>query len=556
MLLLEARHIEKSYGDRVIFRAEKLEVMDGDRIGIVGPNGAGKTTLLKILAGELPADQGQLSSYGATAFIRQLEQEEGYETTAKERQKWGVANVHGAMSGGEHVRLKIAAALEQEAPLLFADEPTSHLDLTGIRQLEESLHAYPGAVLLISHDRELLDAICTRIWEVENGSVTEYKGNYSEYRSQKEQKRAREWAEYDAYQKERHRLTQAIVDKKQHARGMKDAPKRMGSSEAKLHKMKAQGKRGKVERAAKTLESRLAQLEVKEKPKELARVQFDLHQESEHRGRTAIQCTDITVQAGARILVRNLSFRVQRGQRVALIGANGSGKSTLLSIIAQKVEGITISPGIRLGYFHQSQATLDPEKTILENVKKDSRYPEATIRTALARLLFPGDAVHKTVSDLSGGERVKVALAKAFFGDYHVLLLDEPTNFLDIPTQEELELLLADFPGAILFATHDRKLMSGLADAVLSFDEQQPSLFPGTYPEFLEAKHKKKTRDSSAEQRLLLETKLTDVVGRLSVPTLPAADKEKLEIEYKETLSALQRCRRQGEQSGDFSDKN
>ncbi|MDF2683527.1 MAG: Macrolide efflux pump [Brevibacillus sp.] len=547
MLLLEARHLEKSYGDRVIFRAEKLEVLNGDRIGIVGTNGAGKTTLLNILSGELQADSGTLSSYAASAIIRQLELAEEEDTSSKGRQKWGVSLVHGSMSGGEHVRLKIAAALEQHAPLLFADEPTSHLDLSGIRQLEDSLRSYPGAVLLISHDRELLDKICTRIWEVEHGVVSEYKGNYSAYRQQKQQKKEREWTEYEAYQKEKKRLIQAVIDKKQHAKGMRDAPKRMSSSEAKLHKMQAQGKREKVEQSAKALESRLAQLEEKERPKELARVQFDLHQEGEYRGRTAIQCNQVKVQAGSRSLFTNLTFRVQRGQKVALIGANGSGKSTLLSIIAQKAEGISVSPGIRLGYFNQSLSILDLEQSILQNVKKDSRYPESTIRTALARLLFSGEAVHKQVSSLSGGERVKVALAKVFFGDYHMLLLDEPTNYLDIPTQEELELLLADFPGAILFATHDRKLMHRLADAVLSFDDPQPVLFQGVYQDYLNGKDRKKTRDNKAEQILLLETKLTDLVSRLSIPTLTAADKEKLEKEYKVTLTDLQMWRRAGQ---------
>lgn len=182
----------------------------------------------------------------------------------------------------------------------------------------------------------------------------------------------------------------------------------------------------------------------------------------------------------------------------------------------------------------------------MQNVQKDSRYPESTIRTALARLLFPGDSVHKPVSLLSGGERVKVALAKVFFGDYPVLLSDEPTNYLDIPTQKELELLLADFPGAILFATHDRKLMNGLADAVLSFDEPQPVLFSGGYLEYQDAKSRKKTRDEKVEQILLLETKLTDRVDKLSVPTLPAADKEKLDRDYQETLTQLQMWRRSG----------
>ncbi|MGG1664630.1 ribosomal protection-like ABC-F family protein [Brevibacillus sp. NRS-1366] len=544
MLLLEARKLEKSYGDRLILKAEKLEVLDKDRIGIVGQNGTGKSTLLRILAGELQSDNlGKVMSYADLAFIRQVELDSGKMTTTRGRKNWGVSRVHDGMSGGEQVRLKIASALEQKALLLFADEPTSHLDLPGIRQLEEALRTYSGAVLLISHDRELLDAVCTQIWEVENGTVKQYKGNYSAYREQKEQAQEREWFEYEAYEKEKERLKQAVIEKKQQAKGIRDAPKRMSSSEAKLHKMQAQGKREKVEQSAKAVESRLAKLEKKEKPHELARVRFDLHHQTEYRGKTVIQCLGISARVDSRTLFSDLSFTIRPGQKVALIGANGTGKSTLLSMIHQNVDSVTIPPSIRLGYFSQSLSILEEEKTILENVKKHSMYPESTIRTALARLLFPKEAVHKAVCALSGGERVKIALAKIFFGDYHALLLDEPTNYLDIPTQEELEIMLADFPGTILFATHDRKLIQGLANAVLCLDDPQPVLFTGTFQEYVDSKNRATNRDHHKEQILLLENKLTGLVSRLSSPLLPVQEKEILEEQYQETLQELKQWR-------------
>ncbi|USG65815.1 ABC-F type ribosomal protection protein [Brevibacillus ruminantium] len=537
MLLMEAREIAKSYGDRLIFEAKKLEVFYGDRIGIVGQNGAGKSTLMHILAGIRESDAGQVNWYGSTALIQQIDQEEeAKETTKHVRKRWGIAHIHTQMSGGESVRLKIAAAMEQQAPLLFADEPTSHLDMSGIRQLEEALLTYDGAVILISHDRELLDTICTRIWEVEEGGVHEYKGNYSDYRDQKQKKREREWFEYEEYRKEKERLTQAIIDTKQRAGEIRKAPKRMGNSEARLHKRKADGIRQKVERASVSLQSRLERLEKKEKPKEQPVVRFDTNAGEQH-GRTIIQVQDITRRVETKTLFKRLSFSVRPGQKVAMIGANGSGKSTLLSMIYHQEKGIYTAPSSKVGYFSQMLSILDENKSIWDNVRESSSHPETTIRTALARMLFKRDEIHKPVSVLSGGERVKTALAKVFLGDYNLLLLDEPTNFLDIPTQEELERILAEFPGTILFASHDRKLIHRLADAVLSLDEERPVLFSGTFQEYLD--RSKQPRPGREEERLVLETRLTDLIGRLSSPKLQPAEKEKLEQSYRETLRQL-----------------
>ncbi|MEJ8547332.1 ribosomal protection-like ABC-F family protein [Brevibacillus borstelensis] len=538
MLLLEARQMEKSYGDRLIFEAKKLEVFYGDRIGIVGQNGVGKSTLMHVLAGVEEPDSGQVNWYGSTALIQQIDQgEDAAETTRHARSMWGISHVHSQMSGGETVRLKIAAALEQQAPLLFADEPTSHLDMAGIRQLEEALLAYEGAVILISHDRELLDTICTRIWEVEDGKVCEYKGNYSEYREQKEKKREREWFEYEEYRKEKERLSQALIEIKQRAAGIRKAPKRMGNSEARLHKRKANGKREKVERAAITLQSRLERLEKKEKPKEQPVVRFDATSHGEQHGRTIIRVQDITRSVEEKTLFKRLSFSVRPGQRVALIGANGSGKSTLLSMIYSQADGIYVAPSSRVGYFSQTLSLLDESKSIWHNVSESSVHSETVIRTALARMLFKKDEIHKPISVLSGGERVKTALAKVFLGDYNVLLLDEPTNFLDIPTQEELERILLEFPGTILFASHDRKLIHRLADAVLCLGEESTTLFCGTYQEYLDRKTKPKR--GHEEERMVLETRLTDLIGRLSSPKLEQVEKEELEQAYRETLKQL-----------------
>ncbi len=185
MTILFARNIEKSFGDRTLFTLPSLEIQSQDRIGIVGVNGAGKSTLLQILSKEIEADKGIVTHHSSISIIPQLSEELPETASSLAKGKWCISNVTDSMSGGERMRLKIAHALEQNAGILFADEPTSHLDMAGTEQLEKALLSYKGALVLISHDRDFLDAICTKIIEIEDGTIQEYKGNYSNYRKQK-----------------------------------------------------------------------------------------------------------------------------------------------------------------------------------------------------------------------------------------------------------------------------------------------------------------------------------------------------------------------------------
>lgn len=540
MLLLEANHLNKSYRDRQIVSCDHLEVRKTDRIGIVGRNGAGKTTLLRLLAGLEEPDTGSITRWGEITFINQFEEMEHLHTNARARKEWSIPTDSVQMSGGEFVRMKIAHALGQQAPILFADEPTSHLDLSGIKKLEEVLRVYDGAVVVISHDRSFLDEVCTRIIEIEEASVREWKGNYSDYRSQKEKEQNRAYQEYEEYSKEVERLNKAIVEKKQQAKGMTKPPKRMSTSESRLHKDKAASKISKVNRNAKAMETRLEKLEQKEKPRELPRVQFDVHYTQKLHHKYAIQLTDVTKHAGDRQLFAPFSGAIRMGAKVAVIGENGAGKSSFLQMIIQAEPGIEMPQQSRIGYFHQSLAILDQEKTIVQNVMESSSYPESFVRTVLSRLLFKRDEVFKKVGVLSGGERGKVALAKVFLGDYNMLILDEPTNFLDIPTQEELEQLLRDYPGTILFATHDRTLIRKVADTILLLEEGQARLFHGTFDQFQQPPSPSGPgNDRAGVNRLLLETQLTEVIGRLSIQPKDSGEKQQLEERYQQLLQQL-----------------
>ncbi|KEK25374.1 ribosomal protection-like ABC-F family protein [Bacillus gaemokensis] len=541
MTILFARNIEKSFGDRTIFTLQSLEIRAHDRIGIVGINGAGKSTLLQILSKEIEPDEGTVTHHGSIAIIPQLSEETLETASSLAKGKWSISNVSDAMSGGERMRLKIAHALEQEASVLFADEPTSHLDMTGTEQLEQAFLSYKGTLVLISHDRAFLDTICTKIIEIEDGTVREYRGNYSNYREQKEHERIEKQAEYEQYVQEKKRLEQSILHRKQRASGMTKIPTRYSSSESKLYKLAAAHSQENVSKAAKALETRLEKLEKKEKPKEFSNAQFDVQYHAPIHSKTAIQLNKTTKRLGSRTLFQNMNGSAAPGAKLAILGANGSGKTTLFKMILANERGIQLSKSCKIGYFEQTLSILKTDQTILENVLEETNYTEAFVRTILARLLFRREDVYKPVHVLSGGERTKVALAKVFLGNYNMLLLDEPTNYLDLTTQEELEQMLQEYPGTVLFISHDRAFIRSVADHILHIDETEPRLFHGSYEQYI--KRTEQTSVNTTEQELLrLQTKLTEIISRISMPDRHD-DILLLEREYEHLLEKIKNCK-------------
>jgi len=527
--MLQLREITKDYSGRSLFAGINWHIRPGDRIGLCGENGAGKTTLLKMLAGQVHPDGGEIQAAKGTTFgylpqdglehrgrslfeemrsaqaellavekeIRRLEkaiaathdagdmdryaelqeifrQRGGYtmETEIAKvldglgfaEQDWHKPCEH--FSGGWQMRIALAKLLLQRPNLLLLDEPTNHLDLPARDWLEGYLCAYPFALVLVSHDRFFLDQVVGRIVEVWNGALTEYPGNYSRYLEERERR----------------------VSALREAKARQD--EEVAKIEAFISRFRYQANK------ASLVQSRVKQLEKVERiqvPPERKRIAFHFPPPPKG-GRLALELKAVAQGYGALTVLDGVDLSVERGERVALVGANGAGKSTLMRLLAgtepprsgAREEG----HNLRLAYFAQDQArVLTAERTVLEEITAAAPFEMVPrVRDILGSFLFTGDDVHKKVAVLSGGERNRLALAILLLRPANLLLLDEPTNHLDLQSKEVLLDALKGYGGSLVFVSHDRYFVDALATRVVEVGGGKISLYLGNYEDFLRAK--------------------------------------------------------------------
>lgn len=545
MLLVECSNIKKYFRDRLIIEIENLKIYSEDRIGIVGVNGVGKTTLMNILSQRLESDEGWIKLYANLAYISQLEEPEKKDISSEMASKFGISNAWNTMmSGGEKTRFKLAQSLEKDTPMIFADEPTSNVDMEGIELMESRFEEYRGALLMISHDRSFLDKLCNKILEIENGKIKIYHGNYSEYSVQKAEERERKEFEYQQYIKKKKRLEEVIEDTKQKIKGIRNAPKRMGNSEARLHKMGNQKAKANLDRAVKNIEARIEHLEVKETPKKQEKIKLDVTDSSKVHSKIIIQGENINKAFGKKIIFDKANFAIYNGVKVALIGPNGCGKSTLIKMIMEKDDAIKIAQGAKIGYFSQDMSILKEKCSIIENVMESSMYDETYGRILLARLLFKREDIYKKVNILSGGERVKVSFAKILLQDINLLVLDEPTNYMDISSLEVIEEALKEYDRTLLLVSHDRSFVTSVADHIMTIENHEIKMFQGNYQEYLTSKNKclNNAKEEIEKEILVLQNRLTEVTGRLSMPS-KKDDIVALDKEYYEVLNQLKKLK-------------
>ncbi len=545
-LLLKATNIQLSFGIRKILDIKSLELYDGDRIGLVGENGAGKTTLLNVLFQKIAPDEGEVKLYSSVQMIDQmgLGDESADGLTASE---FSVKEKSDFLSGGERTRRRIAGALSHKAQILFADEPTVDLDEEGVVALEKKLKNHDGALILISHDRKLLDNVCTGIWELEDGCVTVFSSNYSKYRDTRRMRLEREKTEYEAQRAEEKRIKKLIQQEYEHAQQKQHLPSRMGNSEAQLHKREVTNVQAAIHRVRKSYESRLDRMDEKKRPREDISIKMALGDAGGITSKVCVCARGVNARFGANTLFEYASFVIPVGTKTALLGGNGAGKTTLIRKIINADAGITISPGVKIGYFGQMHTeVLDENKTALQNARADSDKDEATARTVLARLNLPGDNVFKKVSVLSGGERAKVALARLLLSNANFLILDEPTNHLDIFSLEALESLLLDYSGTLLFVSHDREFIEKVATRLIRIENKRITTFEGTIAECERAARQKEQGRAAEERKMYitsLEMRLAAIAARMAKPQ--KGDKpEALNEEYEKMVILIREEKR------------
>lgn len=538
MLVLEASNIKKYYGDRLILEFDELKVYNGDKIGIVGQNGSGKTTLLNILSNETEPDEGFVRRYCDAAYIRQFS-EESVCADSRTLKEFNLVQLtqQNALSGGERTRIKIANALSCCSLLLFADEPTASLDYKGIELFKQKISKV-DTFLLISHDRDLLDELCNKIIEIKDGKLRTYNGNYSFYRKKLQEEMNRMQSEYLKYQDEKTRLEEVYAYRKRLASHISKKPRDKGSRYSDSSGARSKGTQQKnMHRAANAILTRLEKLEAKEKPKEPPGIKLDFSLTCPPENKIVISAEKLSFSYDNKRIFHNATFRIYNGTKTAIWGENGAGKTTLLNLISGKSnESIHIVPKVRIGYMYQGFENLEHDKSVLENVMKDSVQTQTVARTILARLLIPGNDVYKKVGVLSGGERIKVSLAKLLVSNINVLLLDEPTNYLDMMSMEALENVLREYEGTVLFVSHDSAFINSVANRMLIIENQSIKEFDGNLQEYKASCQKTRETVKTEIDKAVLQMRISEIVAKLS---RPGADKENLEAEYQSLIARL-----------------
>ena len=533
-MVLACNNISKSFGIDEIIKNASFHIEEREKAAIVGINGAGKTTLLRIIMGEYQADSGEVIiakdrtigylaqhqklSGDNTIYdelmsvkkdiieleqkIRRLELEmhskEGVELEtvmeaySKSTHQFELQNGYAyksevvgvlkglgfdesdfekkmnTLSGGQKTRVALGRLLLSKPDIIMLDEPTNHLDMNSIAWLENYLVNYDGSVIIVAHDRYFLDKVVTKVIEVERGTVSVFSGNYSDYAAKKKQLMDAKLKEYYNQQRDIKHQEEVIA------------------------KLKSFNREKSIKRAE-SREKLLDKIEVIDKPiTEQETMHFKLEPAKES-GNDVLSVEGLSKAFGGNRLFDNVSFEIKKGEKVALIGNNGTGKTTILKIINHIIDAdagkVKLGANVEIGYYDQEHNVLHMDKTAFDEI--GDAYPDMTntqIRNMLACFLFTGDDVFKKISDLSGGERGRVSLAKLMLSNANFLILDEPTNHLDIMSKEILESALNRYTGTVLYVSHDRYFINKTAGRIIELSANTVTNYIGNYDYYLEKK--------------------------------------------------------------------
>ncbi|CAM4311352.1 ribosomal protection-like ABC-F family protein [Bacillus paranthracis] len=575
MTICSVNNVTKSFGGNIIFENISLEIKNGERVGLVGRNGSGKTTIFQLLTGMESLDAGAIHMKKGTrighvaqipkfdesmtvyevlssAFkiekelereMRTLEKDMAEEQESSVLQKlmerYGIiqekfaflggyeieANIMKVanglqvtelfprsfveISGGEQTKVSLAYMLLQKPDLLLLDEPTNHLDLFAVEWLEQFLKEYNGTVMVISHDRYFLDEVVTKIFDLEDGEIHVYHTNYSRFVEEKEERLLQEFQAYQEQQKKIKKMKEAI-------KRLREWANQANPPNEGLHKR------------ARNMERALERMEKLKKPI-LERKQMGLQFEGQERsGKDVVVMKEVSKGFAEHLLFNEANLHVRFQERAAIVGRNGTGKTTLLKLLLEEIEPdageIRIGSSVKIGYLSQ-HAYGNMKSNVLEAFRECVAVTEGEARHILAKFLFYGPAVFKKVTQLSGGEKMRLRLAQLMYQDINFLILDEPTNHLDIESREVLEEALEQYNGTILAVSHDRYFLNKLFEKTYWIDERKLFEFAGNYAWARQKWEEKLETQVIKQQRQ----------GRKNIETVPVKKKEVRNIEEIET---------------------
>lgn len=484
-LTLKIKQLTKSYRSKTILDINELFAYQDDVIGIVGDNGSGKSTLLQLIAGEIEPDSGTVHREVNFNYFKQVEKvDEQYRAADLDPELIGRLNIPTndvqTLSGGEISKYRIAQTLSIYKMGLLLDEPTTHLDRKSIQFLIDELKYYYGTLIVVSHDRYFLNQLATKIWEVKDGKVTEYPGNYTDYQKQKEHAAVEQQASYEKYQQEKKQLEKTIRHKKQQAQKAGKATGKQKKQQIKPDRLSSSKQKDTVQKAmhksAKAAEKRMEQLEEVKSVESKRTIHFPQPKELKMHNDFPVMGEHVTIQRGDNLLLDAIDFQFALEKTIAIVGNNGTGKSTLLDHIEKDREGIRLSPKVVFSTYQQMAYHFNQKQTLVHFLLEQTTFDESFVRAILNQLGFNQNQINTELSNLSGGEATKIALALLFVKPSNVLILDEPTNFIDLSTIQALETFILNYPGTVLLTSHDKTFVERVADQIFEIKNQKLEL--------------------------------------------------------------------------------
>ncbi|KON89361.1 ABC transporter ATP-binding protein [Sporosarcina globispora] len=549
MPVLKARDIKKSFGDKAVFADLEFDIFHQDRIGLVGLNGTGKTTLANILFGSTHADKGTIERVKEPFAIGYLHQSADYsvsdihdssqnldEELLHQASKLGLSKHHvwrpeslDSLSGGERLKLSLAKVWSSKPDMLILDEPTNHLDLQGIDWLIEEISQFSGPVLIISHDRHFLDQAVGKIFELQDGSLTTYQGDYTAYREQKLKNYDDQLHQYNVQQKEIERIENQMANLKKWSEkahrestkgGTPSENRQMGFKE--YHRVKAKKMDQQIKSKMKRLQQDLDKNKV-EKPEEEAKVHFQFDS-SGKRGKRIIEAKNLSKSFEEQTLFNDSQFYIKHGEKIGILGANGTGKTTFIRMLLDEVSPsggeLWVSSTLKIAYLSQNVNDLPITMNAIDALDLTDRELIFKARTLLANLGMKDTKLNQPIGQLSMGERIRVKLTDMLLKEYDVLILDEPTNHLDLPSREQFEKTLNDFAGTLIIISHDLYFLEKLSTRLLVFEENKITRLEMGLKEYRvksRTSDQEKDHDSMKEQIMVIDNRISAILGELSL---------------------------------------